>query len=46
MASRMTGFIPDRFVRMLSERIDDALKNKVSGAGSQPAAAAQAARES
>lgn len=32
LASRMTGFDPDRFERMLSERIDDALKKKVTAA--------------
>jgi thiol-disulfide isomerase/thioredoxin len=41
LVSRMTGFDPDRFVAMLSERIDEALKSR--GAGSQPAAASQAA---
>jgi thiol-disulfide isomerase/thioredoxin len=40
LVSRMTGFDPDRFVAMLSDRIDQALKS--SGAGSQPAAASQA----
>jgi len=35
LASRMTGFDPDRFVAMLTERINDALKG-VTGAGAQP----------
>jgi thiol-disulfide isomerase/thioredoxin len=36
LASRMTGFDPDRFVKMLSDRIDDALKTGKTTAGVKP----------
>ena len=36
VVSRMTGFDPDRFVAMLSERIDEALKSGKTSAASRP----------
>ena len=43
VSSRMTGFDPERFVAMLTDRINDALK-AVSGAGAQPATVPETAK--
>jgi len=36
LVSRMTGFDPDRFVAMLSDRIDEALKSGGASAAAKP----------